>query len=391
MNKIRIGIDARMFSDSFTGIGRYNFELTKRLFDEAFIAKSLENIHANLDGKDGFEIEWVIFMNDPEFSKFNFTSNVKKVLVDAKHYSFREQTRFLKILKQERCDLVHFTHFNVPLGYFKPFVVTIHDTTISFFPGKKKSTWLHKFVYKLIIRHAVHKSRQIITVSHNTKKDVIDLFKVLTNKIKVIWNGLGNEFQKSDEKRIGEIKKKYYLSDDFLLYTGVWREHKNLVGLIEAFAGVAKNSTTPLNLVITGKADPFYPEVKDTVKQLGLTERVKFVGLVPFGDLVTLYSGAKLFVFPSFYEGFGFPPLEAMMVDTPVAASNTSSIPEVCGEAAVYFDPYDVEDMTSKIEAVLSNSDLQSDLIAKGREQVKNYDWDQCAITTFKEYLKVLK
>ena len=372
MKKMKIGIDARMFSDRFTGIGRYNFELTKRLF-------------AKEKG-----IEWVIFLNEPEFSQFDFPSNVKKALVEAPIYSLAEQTKFLPILYKEKCDLVHFTHFNVPIGYRRPFVVTIHDTTINFYPGKKFDKWYHKKGYEVIMTNAVRSSQQIITVSENTKKDVIRLYNIKSEKIKPIWIAPSEEFIPITEEETIVIKKKYDLSDQFLLYTGNWREHKNLVGLLKAFKKVARHNKQPLQLVITGKPDPHYPEVLETIKKMGLDDLVKMPGLVDFEDLRKLTAAATVYVFPSFYEGFGLPPLEAMKCGTPVCASNISSIPEVCGEAAIYFDPEDVEDMIEKIKMVLSDEKLQKKLIQKGLEQVKQFSWDRCAEETMGVYRKVL-
>ena len=209
---MKIGIDVRMFSDAFTGIGRYNYELTKYFFEN----------HP--------EINWVLFMNDPEYAQFDFPLNVKKVKVNAKHYSFSEQFKFWKILEAENCDLVHFTHFNTPILYKKPFVTTIHDTTISFYPGKKMNSWWRKLAYKIVIRHAVFASKKIIAVSDNTKKDIENLFEIPSEKIKTIWNGLGDDFYRVELDKINLAKQKFNLSDNFLLYTGVWREHKNVIG-----------------------------------------------------------------------------------------------------------------------------------------------------------------
>lgn len=368
---MKIGIDARIYSDSFTGIGRYTFELVKRLI------------------KNHPEHEWVLFMNPPEYEKYSFPKNVKKVQTNARHYSVAEQTSFLRALNKEKCDLVHFPHFNLPLLYRRPYVVTIHDTTISYFPGKKKNKWWHKTAYNLIIRHAIFGSKAIISVSENTKKDIIKLYRSNPHKITTIHNGLGKDFKPASKKNQDEIRKKYNLPENFLLYTGVWREHKNLVRMITAFSILVRKKIVPnLELVIAGKEDPFYPEVKETIQSLGLEKSVKLVGFVPTADLSPLYSAANAYVFPSLYEGFGFPPLEAMSTKTPVAASKTSSIPEVCGNAALYFDPYQVSDMSQKIEQLLTDKKLQQKLIHHGLKQIQNYDWEKCYKATWEVYLK---
>lgn len=370
MKPIKIGIDARMFSDRFTGIGRYNFELTKRLFEQK-------------------DIEWVIFLNEPEYSQFEFPKHVKKVLVKAGHYSLAEQTRFLKLLWKEKCDLVHFTHFNLPIFYFRPFVVTIHDTTISFYPGKKMNVWYRKLGYQLVIRNAVLRAKKIITVSKNTKTDVIKLFKVKPEKIKPIWIAPASEFGPVSEKEKTRVREKFGLSDKFLLYTGNWREHKNLPRLIKAFAWVQAQQPD-LHLVITGKPDPYYPEVPENVKKLKLEESVHLVGLVDFADLKALMGAATLYVFPTLYEGFGLPPLEAMACETPVVASRIASVPEVCAEAVEYFNPNNVDDIAAVIATVLCSGSTQEYLIKQGLERVKMFSWDQCATDTLKVYRMAL-
>jgi len=374
---LKIGIDARMFSDAFTGIGRYNFELTKRLFTET-----------NFKGQP---LEWVIFLNDPQFSDFTFPDHVKKVLVNAGHYSFAEQVKFWWLLQKERCDLVHFSHFNLPLLYSRPFVVTIHDTTISFYPGKKMNAWWRKIAYKLVIRHAVKASKQIITVSEHTKKDVIKLFRTNAQKINAIHIAPSPEFKVIEPSLVEAVQIKYDLSKNFILYTGNWREHKNLVGLVQAFSNLkSQPAFKDLQLVITGKEDPHYPEVKATIENLNLLDSIKLVGLVPIEDLIALFNAAQIYVCPSFYEGFGLPPLEAMACGTPVAVSDAASIPEVCAEAAEYFDPHDIKDMTEVLKGLLLDSEKQAALKAKGFVHIKNFNWDTTAERTLTVYRKAL-
>jgi len=334
-------------------------------------------------------------MNEPEYSKFNFPSNVKKVCVNAHHYSFAEQLKFLKILNREKCDLVHFSHFNLPFFYRGKFIVTIHDTTISFYPGKKMNSWWRKCAYNLVIRNAVRRAEKIITVSDNTAQDVQRLFGIKREKMKTIWNGIGEEFKEISNAEKSEVREKFGLSQKFLLYTGNWREHKNLVGLLQAFSKIVSSVTngkfSDLQLVITGKADPYYPEVQQTIKTLGLQDFVKLVGLVNQKDLVGLYNTASAYAFPSFYEGFGLPPLEAMACGTPVSASHVSAIPEVCGDAVQYFDPKNSDDMAEKISKLLMDKNMQENLITKGKERIKLFSWDKSAEQTLKIYQSTLQ
>lgn len=375
---MKIGIDARMYSSRFTGIGRYNHELIKNLL--------------KIDKKN----QYVIFLNQNEFPKFKIKNpqQVKKVMANCQHYSLSEQTKLLKILNKENLDLMHFTHFNAPIFYRRPFVMTIHDLTLSYFPGKKMTSVLHRLAYQLTIRTNTHKAKHIIAVSKNTKKDLTKLLKINPEKITVTYEGTDPKFQVIDCRNklqfISTVEEKYGLNNPFLLYTGVWRDHKNVVGLIKAYAKLLNGKKFEGDLVITGRKDGTYNEVIEAVKNLQIENKVKFVGLVPEEDLIALYNLASIYVFPSFYEGFGLPPLEAMACGTPVCASNTSCIPEICGkENAVFFDPYDIENMTEKIGKLYNDNQLQKKLIQNGFKRIQDFSWEKMARETLGVYKKV--
>jgi hypothetical protein len=374
---MKIGIDARMYSSSFTGIGRYVFELIQNL--------------AKLDKKT----EFIVFLNPSEFRHFKKPGkNFRAVRVDARHYSPAEQTSFLAALIKERLDLMHFTHFNAPLLYLGRSVTTIHDLTLSKYPGQKMVSPLHRLAYNLVLRRAVSHASQLIAVSRNTKKDLRNLLDLHTKPIEVIYNGIGSEFKPAKSRTAVKAKlaKKYNLKSDFLLYAGVWRDHKNLLGLFEAFARLRQTRKFASKLVITGRPDPIYaPTIYAKVKELGLDKAVIFAGLVPEADLIQFYQAARVFVFPSFYEGFGLPPLEAMATGTPVAASNTSSIPEVCGAGnAVFFDPKNHDEMATAIYRAWHDVRLRKQLIAAGKKRVKEFNWQQMAKETLAVYRAAL-
>jgi glycosyltransferase involved in cell wall biosynthesis len=373
----RIGIDCRMYSSAFTGIGRYVYELAKNLLQ---IDKSNE---------------YVLFFNDPEYGKFSPPhKNVKKVLVNAPHYSLKEQTKFLRILNRERLDLMHFTHFNAPILYNRPFVVTIHDLTLHFYPGRKKSSPLHRFAYGLTLKTAVKKAKKVITISENTKKDLQILLRTPSEKVEVIYEGVDEKFRVlADREPVENVKKKYGISGKYLLYTGVWRCHKNLPNLIEAFHILKNEYDFDGRLVITGRHDPLYaPEIIDKAISLNLGEDVIFTGLVDEDALVPLYNGALAYVFPSLYEGFGLPPLEAMKCGVPVAAARASCLPEICGENnAIYFNPNNPHDIAEKIFRITSEKSLREKLIENGLNHVKKFSWPKMAEQTLRIYEKILK
>ena len=371
---MRIGIDCRIYSSRFTGIGRYTHEIVDRII--------------GLNNKLTKPHQLILFFNNPEYKNgeavFRSLKNVKTILVNAKHYSLAEQFTFLKKLNAQNLDLVHFPHFNVPVLYNKPYIVTIHDLTLSLFPGQKMTKWYHRLGYNLTIKNAVKKAKKIIAVSENTKKDLIKLLNVPASKIKVIYNGISENFYQKRPQKTALLRRVWV--SPFLLYTGVWRSHKNLPRLIEAFKILkTKHSDLKnLKLIITGKPDPHYPEVKNTVVKLHLQKDVIFPGLVPEKELLKLYNNASIFVFPSLYEGFGLPPLEAMACGTPVAASNSSSIPEICGtKNAIFFDPHDVNDIAKKLYLLYKNKDLQEKLIKNGLAHAAKFSWQTTAQKTF--------
>jgi glycosyltransferase involved in cell wall biosynthesis len=358
---MKIGIDARMYGVSFTGIGRYTYELIKNL-------AALDNEH-----------EYVVFMRKSAYDSFTPpNAKFKKVLADFPHYSLGEQTGFLKVLNAENLDLMHFTHFNAPIFYKKPCIVTIHDLTLSFFPGKKMTNLLQRLAYHIVVRNVTRKAKRIIAVSNHTKEDIISALKIPADKITVIYNGVNPKFGDMEPTPRSDLMQKLGLQKPYLLYAGVWRDHKNIVGMIKAFEGFNKDVGKQYNLVITGPHNPTYHEIPDTVRELGIEKEVHLVGLVSDADLFALYKYALAYVFPSFYEGFGLPSLEAMQCGTPVIASRTSATPEICGQGnALFFDPYDIEDMQKAMRLIATDPPIRQRLVDRGYERVKEFSWEK--------------
>lgn len=367
---MRIGIDARMYGTGFTGIGRYTYELIRHL------------------GAADKKNEYVIFLRKEAYDSFiPPTERFSKVLADFPHYSFAEQISFLKLLNSQNLDLMHFAHFNAPLFYKRPYVVTIHDLTLSFFPGKKMNNFFRRLAYRLVLKNVTRKAKRIIAVSENTKKDLIKLIGVPEERIQVIYHGVNPDFAKPSKTSRPDLMKKLGLQKPYFLYTGVWRDHKNITGLIEAFNQVNAELGHQYSLVITGRHNPSYHEIPDLVRDLHLEEEVHLVGLVSEDDLRSLYQYALAYVYPSFYEGFGLPPLEAMQCSTPVMASNQASIPEVCGEGnALYFDPYREEDIREKLRLIATDGSLRQRLVNRGLERIKMFDWKKTAEQTLEVY-----
>lgn len=370
---MKIGIDCRFFSPHFTWIGRYTYELVSYL------------------EKNDSENEYVLFLNEPHYSEYTPTNpRFKKILVNAKHYSIQEQTIFLYKILKEKLDLMHFTHFNAPLFYLKPSVVTIHDLTVSFYPGKKMTRFYHRLAYNLVIKSIAKRSKQIIAVSKNTKKDIVDILNIEDSKIDVIYNWINPwDFEKiEDEKEINNMKLNYNIKNPYLLYTWVWREHKNLSRLINAYAEVVKEWVN-VDLVIAWKEDLAYSEVRNAIIQNNLQNRVHLVWFQQWRDLALFYSWALAYVFPSLYEWFGLPILEAMASKLPVICSNNSSLPEVAWEwNVVYFNPTSIDSIKEAIIKISTDEQLRNDLVTKWQERVKEFSWQKMWKETLDLYKK---
>ncbi len=372
---MRIGIDCRFYGGKAGGIGRYTQELVTHLLE--------------IDSKN----KYVLFFTKDNFKECRLAfSNLEKKIVSSPYYSFSEQIFFPFDLRNQKLDLMHFTNFNNPLFWFGKFVVTIHDLTLMFFTGEKRTSSLHKLGYRLVLLSACKKARRIIAVSSHTKKDIIKFFNIPDNKIKLVYEGVEEKYHPQEDKNLIEkIKKKYNIQPPYLMYVGAWKKHKNITNLVKAFAILKKNYTLPHRLVLVGKENSLTEELKEEVTKLDLKKDVIFTGFVYEEDLPIIYNAAEVFVFPSLYEGFGLPPLEAMATGTPVVASNISSIPEILDKAADFFNPWDPEDMALRIRDVLFSKKKQEELKKRGLKKASQFSWQKCAQETLKIYEEVYK
>ncbi|MCK5465991.1 glycosyltransferase family 4 protein [Candidatus Parcubacteria bacterium] len=373
--KYKIGIDARMYGYAQTGIGNYIRHLLKYIFE--------------LDKENNY----VIFLLPEEYDNFELPNErIRKIKVSAKWYGWKEQFLFPIELYKENLDLMHFTHFNSPVLYFKKSIVTIHDVTPYFFPGHKMKSVIRKIGFRTVFFSSVKKASKVIAVSKNTKIDIVKHFKIKKNKIDVIYEGADGQFKViNNNQKITEIKKKYNITKPFIFYTGVWRNHKNLVGLVKAF-GILKNKyKLNYQLVLGGKEDPYYPEVRKTWEKLKLEKEIIRTGFIKQEELSLFYNAAEIFVIPSFYEGFGLIGLEAMSCGTPVVSSDKTSLPEVLGDAAIYFNPNNPEEMAEKMKLVLTDKKLYNELREKGFKQVEKYSWERMGGETIEIYDNILR
>ena len=392
---LRIGVDARFYGPVGKGLGRY-------------VQEVVDNVLL-INQDNGNEFEFVVFLGPDNFDQFACSNPlVSKRKIALSWYSWREQLFFPFIIKKEKIDLMHYPHFNVPIFCPVAFVVTIHDLILTRFSSRRASMlpasfyWLKQLAYRLIIKIAVKRARRIITVSKFTKDDIVKQLGVSAEKIVVTYEGVANlSLNKTPAKRVSvidtDILKKYDISKPYLLYVGNAYPHKNLIKFLEVFNNLRlQHPDFNISLVMVGKDDYFYQRVKQTAKKLNLWHKgaassiVLFPGYVPDVDLEILYRRARLYVFPSLYEGFGLPPLEAMSQSCPVISSNQASLPEILGQAAAYFNPYDEKDMQIKLSALINDPDKRRELSLKGLEHIKVFDWYKCALETLGVYRQAL-
>lgn len=333
-------------------------------------------------------------------------SNLKVDILDIPHYSLAEQTKLLSYLNKQKFDLVHFTQFNHPVFYKGNYVVTIHDLTL--IGHLHYFNFIKQIAFNLVMRSAANDSKKIISISKTTEEDIVDYFHIQKKKIEVAYLGLDhkNFHQDIAAARISQFKEKYGLAGDYILYTGMWKKHKNLVRFFQAFEKFKTKTKSPLKLVLTGKIDQNEPEVTDEIKRANsslsviLSDRresndladksIITTGYIEEEELPVAYAGALMYVIPSLSEGFGWPPLEAMACGTPVIASNLSAMPEILGNAPLYFDPYNIDEMAQAIDQVAGDERFRKELIEKGLKQAQKYDWTETARKTFSVYESLL-
>lgn len=370
---MRIGIDARFYNES--GVGRY-----------------LRNLIGNLiilDKKN----EYFIFLLPKDLAQFKAGKNFYAAEANFPWYGFAEQFKFPQLLNKFKLDLVHFPHFNVPVFYTGKFVVTIHDLIHQHHAMKRATTLdpvifkIKQFGYRRVFKTAVIKSQKILVPSNYVKDNLTAEWHLKKEKITVTHEavdpGILLTAQSIKSKKTEEILEKFHIRPPFIFYVGNAHPHKNLEGLIETFKQL-KNRYPNLQLVLGGNDHYFWQRIKNEHQH----QDIKYTGLVTDEELVVMYRNARCFVLPSYEEGFGIPLLEAMACACPVVSSSNGSLPEIGSDAAVYFNPYDTSDMSSKIDRVLRSAKLRQGLIKKGKLRVKMFSWKKLAKQTLEVYLQ---
>jgi glycosyltransferase involved in cell wall biosynthesis len=353
---VRVGIDVRKLHDY--GIGTY-----------------VRNLITELSRQD----------DDAEYSLLCAPSDVEAIralgprfqpcVVRAGNYSVREQWAVPWALAKSRVDLFHAPHYVVPPLSTAPVVVTIHDCIHLRFPQYLPNR-AALYYARTMMTLAAKRARRVLTVSQASKDDILHYLHVPADKVEVIHNAIDMRLAgEPTQEEVQRVRERFLLTAPFVLYTGNIKPHKNVDRLIEAFSILRQRSAEDVKLLIIGDEISKYPNLRRLVHRFQLHQHVRFLGFVPDATLSVLYRLASVFVFPSLYEGFGLPPLEAMAAGAPVITSNVSSLPEVVGDAAILIDPMDAGAIASAMAQVLGDPKLRDDLIRRGRERVKAFSW----------------
>ncbi len=308
--------------------------------------------------------------------------NFHAAVIESRDHTLKGNLEFRAMVKRIGCDLVHIPHlFWIPKGLSCPYILTVHDLLEHMYGSRDLSTArraLHFYLTRRVLRHAA----RVIAVSQFTKNEIEKLLGIADARIEVVYNAIDERFLRGHATDVDRelIAKRYLVNYPFLLYAGAIRPHKNVVRIIEAFSALKselqKEGQYPdLKLIIIGDDLSSHPRLRRTVVRSGVQNDVRFLGFVPIEVLRIFYDVAKIFVFPSLYEGFGLPPLEAMAHGTPVVTSNTSSLPEVAGNAALLVNPENVFEIRRGLQRVLLDQGLRALMKERGYQQAQRFSW----------------
>jgi len=366
---MRIAIDARGINwYSGTGIGTYTENVLKNLL--------------NIDEDNFYQLYWC----GENYSSYE-KPNTNMVICSKKHQRFFQEHFFPINLKSENIDLYHIPQNGIGLSpnIKCKKIVTIHDLIPYIMPETVGRSYLLKFLKEMPM--IIDEAMGIITVSEYSKKDILRFFPIDENKVYVTPLAADVKYKPLDKEKCKKIiKEKYGVDKPFLLYIGGFSERKNVRGLITSFAKLMKNSKIEYNLVIVGSYRDASQELVKLKDSLNMNKYIKFTGFAPDEDLPIYYNACEAFVYPSFYEGFGLPPLEAMNCGTPVITTNVTSIPEVVGDGGLIINPYNERDLQHAMELILGSETLRKEYSRLALERAKLFSWEITAKNTLAVY-----
>ena len=370
---MKIAIDARKWRDY--GIGTYVRNLVRRL--------------AHLDR----ETTYFLFCDRGDQATLrDLAENFVPVVDGSAGYGVQEHVTIPLKLRKLGVDLLHSPHYVLPLLCRQRSVVTIHDCIHLLFPEYLPNRMAPRYA-RAMMGSAIRRSDLVLTVSEASRRDILDFYPwASADRVEVVPNAIDEAIlEDPGEEEMERVRERYQIRGRFVLYAGNIKPHKNLERLIAAFGRLKERpGHDDVKLLIIGDEINKYAGLRRSVEAAGVRQDVRFFGFVPLRTLAALYRLASAFAFPSLYEGFGLPPLEAMACGTPVVTSRLSSLPEVVGDAALLVDPYSVDEIADALERVLGDDALRADLVARGRERVSHFSWDRSVRKVHASYMKVL-
>jgi glycosyltransferase involved in cell wall biosynthesis len=368
---MRIGIDSRSLNQKGLGVGRYLFDLLKH--------------YPELDRSN----EYLLYLKQTGLPSAlsNFSSKAISLPLINSNFAWLNFRLPVELLR-DKIDLFHCPFYGLPVYQPCPMVVTIHDIIYEIHPE-----WFPKLQgasFRFLSRLGAKTARKVIAVSEHTKKDIMERYHVPESKIEVIYEAPDDMYRIiKDEALLKRTKQKFGITKDFLIHVGAIHKRRNIVSLLKVFKRL-KESGRDLQLVLVGSIQWPFIDLKQLLLEMGLKSDVVHLEFISDENLACLYNAARLFVYPSLYEGFGLPLVEAMACGTPIAASNVSSIPEVIGDAGILFDPYNEDEILDSIKTIIDDKNARDSLISRGSDRVRRYSWSGAAKRTIELYNRSL-
>ncbi|EKQ50523.1 MULTISPECIES: glycosyltransferase family 1 protein [unclassified Clostridium] len=366
-----------------SGIGIYTYEISKNL--QKFKDITLCGDIFNFINRNNIDID---------LEELDFEINIFALFP---YGVYRRVWHYIPIkhnwLFNDKADIYHFFNFIVPPSIDGKVITTVYDMTYELYPETMDKRNLKRL--KTDMQYSVERSDKIITISESSKKDIMKFLNIDESKIEVVYCGVDyDRFNKSysEEEKL-KIREKYNLPKDYILYMGTLEPRKNIESIIEAFEIFKREdglANEKVKLVIAGKKGWLFESIFNLVDKLNLKDEVIFTDYVDENDKPLIYNMASLFLFPSLYEGFGIPVLEAMASSVPVITSNVSSLPEVAGDAAILVAPKDIKSIAKYMNEILINEELKKDLVKKGHEQAKKFTWEASAQKVYNIYKEII-
>ncbi|MGG4405947.1 glycosyltransferase family 1 protein [Geobacillus stearothermophilus] len=371
---MNIIVNAILFHEKPRGVGRYLNNLLKNL--------------ALIDKKNNYYIYYAPWMKEYEFldiQQDNFTFICVKVPKNKLLRNLYQAFVFPFIILKHNPDLLHIPDTSPVFFTTCKTISTIHD--LAEFHVPEKYSKIQSKIRKFIVKNQLKNSHHVLTVSHYSKNDMLKLLRKPSEKISVVYNGVDyKKFNKQVYNNLPKVasQKKYFL------YVGELERTKNVSCIVNAYSLLPSNIKEDYHLILVGRKGNDFRNIYNLVQEKKIQSKVHFLDYVSDLELVSLYNNCVAFIFPSIFEGFGLPVLEAMACEAPVLCSNASCLPEIAGDAAMLFNPYDVNDLSNKMELIIKRPDLSHKLIENGLKRVREFCWKTCAKNTLDVYMKVI-